>query len=72
MTDVNLGDVVEVLDPTRQSNRVPIETLGILRRYAIGPVLKCICRVSVLLFLHPWLFLEMILLPWVVTTFLSS
>ena len=38
--------------PTLQSNRVPIETLGILRRSAIGPV----CGVSVLLFLHPWLY----------------
>ena len=54
MIDVNLGDVVQALDP-RLSNRAPIENLGIFRRSAIGPVQRCIRVVSLLLFLHRWL-----------------
>ena len=46
--NVNLGDVVEVLGPL--FNRVPIETLGNLRRSSIGAVKRCFCRFSVLRF----------------------
>ena len=38
---------------TRQSIRVPIEIIGILCRSALGPIQRCVCRVLVLLFLHP-------------------
>ena len=44
--------------PALQSNRVPIEKLGIL--FAIDPEMRCICRVSVLLFFHPWLFDDLV------------
>ena len=49
MTDVNLGDVVEVLDPI-QSNRVPVEKLGKLRLFAIGPKERYLQRFSTPLF----------------------
>ena len=71
MTDVNLGDVVEILDllisPT-------VYQLGLSVYFVVLPSVQqrgVICRVSVLLFLHPWLS-DDLFLPCVVTTFLSS
>ena len=37
MTDVNLGDVVEALDPLVSLIVYQLRTLGTLRRSAIGP-----------------------------------
>ena len=70
MIDVNLGDVVEVLDPLVSPSVRQLRLSVYFRLFAIGPVNRCIRCVSVLLFVHPWFL--MIHLPWVVTTFLSS
>ena len=53
MTDVNFGDAVEVLDP------LVSPSVYQLRHFVVLPSVhyreRCICRVSVLLYLHPWL-----------------
>ena len=56
MTDFNLGDAVEVLDPLVSTS---VYQLRLSVYFVVLPSVhyreRCICGVSVLLFLHPWL-----------------